>query len=93
MELFKCVAFDFPVTSPFLCNNAYINKMGLSPSIFIPGPSEVSCVVHSWDLVCKLLFTNLLLPLNLCVRMFDQLRANICEASRVRSKDAWLARS
>ena len=62
--------------------------MGLSPSIFVPSPLEVSCVVRSWDLVCGLQFAKLLLPLDLCSRMLGQLGAKIYKASRVGSKDA-----
>ena len=63
------VACDLLFTLSFLCNEAYINKIGLSLSIFVPGPLNVYCRIHSWDFVCGLQFTNLMLPLDLCARI------------------------
>ena len=91
--LLGCVAYDLPFTLSFLCNEAYINKIRLFPSIFVLGPSKVSYMVHSWDLVCGLLFVNLMLSLDLCARMLGWLGAKICKALRVGSKDVWLVGS
>ena len=64
-------------------------KWGLFPSIFVLGPLEISCMVRSWDLVCELWFTNLVLPSDLCARMLGRLEVKILKASRVGSIDAW----
>ena len=93
MGLLGCVACGLSFTPPFLCNKAYINKIGLSPSIFVPSPLEVSYMVRSQDIVRELWFVNLMLPSDLCARMLSLLGANIYKASRVRSKDAWLVGS
>ena len=74
------VACGLPFTSPFLYNETYINKVELFSSIFVPNLSEVSYMVCSRDSVCELWFTNLMLPLNLCLRMLGQLRVKICKA-------------
>ena len=82
---------ELPFTPPALCNEAYINKMRLFPSIFVLGPEEVSYVVCSYDSVYGLQFVNLVLPLNLCARMLSRLGTKACEASRIRSRSlSWL---
>ena len=86
-------AYGLPFTLSYLCNEIFINKMGLSPSIFIPGPLEVSYIVCSWDLVCGLQFANLVLHSDLCAWMLGRLGAKVCEASSVGSNDAWLVGS
>ena len=54
MRFLGCVACDLPFTLSFLCNEVYINKIGLFPSIFVPNPLVVSCMVHSQYSVCDL---------------------------------------
>ena len=85
------VACDLPFTPPVLCNEAFINKMGLFPSIFVPGPLEVSCMVCSWCSVCGLRFANLVLPSDLCAWMLGRLGAKVYKASRIGSRSlGWL---
>ena len=83
MGLMWLVACGLLFTLSFLCNEAYINKIGLSPSIFVLGPLEVSCMVRSWDLVYGLQFANLILSSGLCARMLGQLGAKIREAMKL----------
>ena len=77
MRLLGFLAYGLPFTPPFLYNEAYINKIGLSSSIFVPDLLKVSYMVHLWDLVCGLQFENLLLLSNLCTKMLSRLGAKI----------------
>ena len=84
-------ACDLPFTPLVLCNEAFINKIGLSPFIFVPSPEEVSCVVHSCDSICGLWFTNLVLPSDLCARMLGRLETKVRETLRIGSTSlGWL---
>ena len=56
--------------------------MGLSLTIFVPGPKEFIYMVCSCGLVYGLQIANLVLPLDLCAWMLDQLGTKVREASR-----------
>ena len=75
MGLLGCVAYYLFFTSSFLCNETYINKMELSPSIFVPELSKASCRVRFWDSIC------IVISIYLLVSYF-----RIC-----RTKEFWLA--
>ena len=66
-----------------LCNEAFINKIGLSPTIFVPGPEEVICGVRSYSSVCGLRFANLVLLSDLCAWMLGQLGTKVHKALKM----------
>ena len=69
-------------TLPYLCNEAIINKMGLSSHHFYPWPWR-GCGVYSCDSVCGLWFANLVLPSDLCAWKLGQLVTKVREASKM----------
>ena len=80
MGLLGCVACGLHFTPLYLCNEAYINKMRLSPSIFVLSSLEVSCGIVLETQLCEFWFIHLMLHLDLCARMFDWLGVKIHKA-------------
>ena len=61
LGFWRCVACGLSFTSPCLCNETYIDKMGLFLFIFVPNPSEVSYMMRFWGLVYGLQFVRTLI--------------------------------
>ena len=54
MRLLEFIAFNLSFTLLYPYNEAYINEIGLSPSIiFVPCPLKGYCMIHSCGLVCE----------------------------------------
>ena len=90
MGLLGCVACGFPFTSLYLCNEAYINKIGLFTSILGLGLLESSSRINSWDLIMWALVYRLNVAFELVCKDSWSTESQDSQGFKVECKDAWL---